>query len=120
MTKEFTCPRCRSVIQLIGSVDFNPVALQTLNCSVCGQKWWLASDWSILKGYGYKWSVGKILERHEPPENTKPVPVPEPPDTKIWSDFSIIEPLQNLGKGLYNIGIWIIAILILWYLIKRR
>lgn len=115
MTQNFRCPRCRSLIRLVGNLDFFVPAIQELICPVCGQKWWVASGFP-----SYRWRTDKILKCFEPATpliDTEKIPKEY---QKPVLQFKLPEPFKEAGKGLYNISIWIVVVLILIFLIKRR
>jgi len=109
MIQGYRCPNCRSLIQLTGVLDFSAPAIQELYCPVCSQKWWVPSGFP-----GYRWSINKVIERFEP--KTARIYVESPPEESqqsIWKDTRILQPLQEFGKSLYGMGMWLMAILVL-------
>jgi ribosomal protein S27AE len=127
MTKQQICPRCRSVIQLNGQINFSAPALQSLDCPVCGQGWWLSSDFPLPK----RWSIGKIITAYD--TKSKPVlsnqQIPEDLQKSVYSDFQIIpdsitnavkNTVDNVTGSVKAIGIWIVVVLVLVLLIKRK
>jgi len=113
--QDYRCPNCRSLIRLQGDLEFSAPAGQKLNCPVCNQEWLIASSQGILP---YLWKVDRVIERVEPTHSPVIVDniVPAELQQSIWKDFSILQPLQNLGSGLKTIGIFVIIILALLFL----
>jgi len=114
MATQQICPNCRSTFEINGALDFGAKSLQTVNCPVCSQDIWVPSGL-----WPQRWTVGKIINRVTPV--TPPTLVAPPSDDDpVWSEFVIPgqDQAQALGRGLYNIGIWIVVVLILVLLIK--
>lgn len=125
--KEIRCPYCRSLYTLDGSLNFSAPKIQIINCPVCKYPQNIATDFPLP----VSWGNPKVVERNEPlmpwnefkltnvaaqnlskplsPELTEPLYNLQAPD---W--------LKNIASGISGIGIWVIAVLVLIFLIKRK
>lgn len=116
MTEQEICPNCRSTFEINGDLDFGAKSLQAINCPVCSQGIWVPSGL-----WPQRWTVGQVINRVEP--TTPPVLfAPPADDSPVWSKFTLPgqDQLAALGSGLYNIGIWVVVVLVLLFLIKKN
>jgi len=118
MTEIYTCPYCRSKIELKKLIDYTVPYLQTLYCPVCNFEWWLPS----YKGssiFPFRYSISRIVERNEPRK------VLETTTTKIPEELSkpVYEDLKEITMGTVDklkiILFVVLAILILLFLIRK-
>jgi len=110
------CPRCRSLLGLVGEIDYFAPSIQDLACPVCTQHIWVPS---IPEGFivPHKWLAFSVLTAQPIPStpvtDLGPIPASEQAsivDKTIKDDLNA---LGSFGKGLYNTGWWIIVVLIL-------
>ncbi len=106
MTQNFRCPRCRSLIKLIGVTDYTAPQIQAINCPVCGQEWWIASDLPPQR-----WSTGQILERYEP--NTPLVESAQEIPLSLQKPAENLSILEDIRSGIKTFGVWVVIVLVL-------
>jgi len=115
---EKICPWCRSKLEFSGSVNVSAPRIQQLICPVCKYILWQAAGFPLPK----IWKITGIIERHEP---LSPIPaflqtnVPES-EIKPAYEFEMPAWTKNAFSGLGNIGIWIVVVLALVLLIKKK
>lgn len=117
------CPHCRSLLELVGKVDWFAASITDLACPVCGQHIWVPS---VPEGtlVPHKWLSFSVLKAEEipstPPTDTGSVPSGEQSSILDKTIQDAGNALSNLGKGLYNTGLWIVVVLILAvYIIEK-
>jgi hypothetical protein len=112
------CPWCRSELELSGSVDISAPRIQQLICPVCKYILWQAAGFPLPR----VWKIIGINQRYEPPS---PIPaflqtnVPESEQQPAYQ-FQMPDWIKSVTSGLGNIGIWIVVVLVLILLVKRK
>jgi len=109
------CPNCRSTYSIKGTLDFGAPSLSVVTCPVCSQDKWIPSGlWPM------RWVVGEVINRQPIPG--PPVPIPPPDQNGPVFDFEIPgqDAIVAAGRGLYNIGIWVVVVLVLIILIQYQ
>ena len=126
MTNTQICGHCRSLLELVGQVDWFAASVQDLVCPVCGQHIWVPS---IPEGtlVPHKWLSFSVLKAEVVPST----PVIDVGSIPSSSNSSVVDKtiqdasnaLANFGKGIYNTGIWglvvLIIVLIIIYKVKK-
>jgi len=118
MKKNEICPNCRSVYEIVGSIDLNAPSIQVVNCPVCNQGKWIPSGL-----VPYRWQVSKIIT--EQPVTTSPQIISDPTQTApVWSTFDIPNYFKQAFDTVYTsasyFGVWSIVVLILTLMIMKE
>jgi len=112
------CPRCRSKFLLWSIPALYSPAIQIIKCPVCGQEINVSTP---LTGF-VKIIPGTILEKYDVPANVPQViigQVSKEETESVWKDFSIAEPLKNIGLGISTVGL-VAALIVIAVLLWRK
>ncbi len=112
------CSWCRSKLEISGTVDISAPRIQQLACPVCKCIIWQAAGFPLPR----IWKILRVTERHEPPS---PIPsflqtAPPLAEQEPAYQFQMPDWIKSATSGLGNIGIWIVVVLVLILLIKRK
>jgi len=125
-TANVVCPNCRSELQKQAVIDFNPPKIQIVRCPVCDYPIWLTPPFlSQVRYTGFK-----VITRIEPMQtfadvqktNPELAPLAETLPTgeaKPLFSFDLSGILSGLGSNVKLAAGFILAALVLVYLIKR-
>jgi hypothetical protein len=131
MKTRIICPNCRSELEASGNLEVSAPSISILNCPVCGFPNWIPGGYPVPT----RWAGLEVIKRNEPvtlfedlkkesPELAKQFEqAPEEAGKGIYKDFSLLPSnldLQSLGQGAYKIGLWVLVVLLLVYLIRRK
>lgn len=120
--KELRCPYCRSLLRYEGKLNFSAPAIQVKKCPVCQYPNWLATDFPLP----IFWDKVEVIEEYRPlklyTETLPPASYEPPPVESQKPLFTYQTPdwLKSAASGFGNIGIWVVVVLALVLLIKRK
>lgn len=124
---DFRCPVCRSLLHFNWVIDLSVAKIQTNTCPVCKAVNWIASGFPAKRI-----TSTEVLEKPQElkitwdelkqiaPQVDKPVPQSEKTSAVQDAVTETKNFFGSLGSGIYSIGIWIVVVLVLVLLIKRR
>ena len=106
-------------MRLKGTLDFGATLLQSKNCPVCGQEWWIPAGFPP-----FTWSVDIVIQDNSASTDTNPITIVQaiPPSEQQTVGDQIIAGLQTSGSklGLYaTIGIIVVVIIVILYLRRK-
>lgn len=116
MKRQIINPSDRAVLEVSGYLDFSAPSIQKIFSPTNQQELWIDSGLPPVR-----WTTIKVIR--DPAEIKDPIEVsqdiPKSFEKPVIQPF-VPQPLKDIFSGIKNIGIWLVAVLILIFLIRRQ